>query len=265
MKWKTQCFQCPLKHRYPRALVDNSTRNFNQKKSSFLGVGDKLVIVPVSAWLADQAKQSFFKKNKIEYIYNGVDIDVFSPKGDTRRLIMKYHLEGKTIILGVASTWTEDKGFLDYLMLREKLSEHYIIVMIGLDKKMMTKLSSGIIGIEHTQSVEELAEWYSVADVVLSLSRAETFGLTVAEGMACGTPAVVYNNTAPPELITERTGCIVEKTGDIYGVISAIKEIQKNGKEYYSAACRKKAEECFDKTKCFQQYIDLYNEILSNK
>lgn len=263
-QWKDCCRRRDCKKKYPTSYTSKSRRNFNLKKNLFLEVGDKLVIVPVSSWLADQAKQSFFKKNKIEYIYNGVDINVFSPQ-DVRRLIMNYQLEGKTIILGVASTWTESKGLSDYLTLRTILPEHYIIVMLGLDKQMISKLPSGIIGIERTQSTKELAEWYSIADMVLSLSRAETFGLTVAEGMACGTPAVVYNNTAVPELITEETGCIVERTGDIDGVIAAIQEIQLNGKAHYSSACRRRAEEFFDKNKCFHKYIELYSEILTDR
>ena len=104
-----------------------------------------------------------------------------------------------------------------------------------------------------------------MADVVLSLSRAETFGLTIAEGMACGTPAIVYNVTAVPELITPETGLIVDKVGDINGLVKAIEQIRSNGKEYYSAACRKHAEENFDKDKCFAKYIELYNEILSKR
>lgn len=262
-QWKDCCRRRDCKKNYPTSYTSKSRRNFNLKKNLFLEVGDKLVIVPVSSWLADQAKQSFFKKNKIEYIYNGVDINVFSPQ-DVRRLNMNYQLEGKTIILGVASTWTESKGLSDYLTLRTILPEHYIIVMLGMDKQMISKLPSGIIGIERTQSTKELAEWYSIADMVLSLSRAETFGLTVAEGMACGTPAVVYNNTAVPELITEETGCIVERTGDIDGVIAAIQEIQLNGKAHYSSACRQRAEEFFDKNKCFENYLKLYNEKLNN-
>jgi glycosyltransferase involved in cell wall biosynthesis len=106
---------------------------------------------------------------------------------------------------------------------------------------------------------------YSAADVVLSLSRAETFGLTIVEGMACGTPAIVYERTALPELITDTTGVVVKNVGDIDSVCAAIETIAQNGKDYYSAACRKRAEEYFDKDKCFNQYLELYRELLKNK
>ena len=48
---------------------------------------------------------------------------------------------------------------------------------------------------------EELVELYSAADVLLSTSRGEGFGLAVPEAMACGTPAIVSDFTAQPEIV----------------------------------------------------------------
>jgi glycosyltransferase involved in cell wall biosynthesis len=52
-------------------------------------------------------------------------------------------------------------------------------------------------------SAVELAEAYSAADVLLSTSRGEGFGLAVAEAMSCGTPAIVTDFSAQPELVGE--------------------------------------------------------------
>lgn len=52
---------------------------------------------------------------------------------------------------------------------------------------------------------------FSAADVVVSTSYEETFGQTIIEGYACGTPAIVYNNSALPELIIEgKTGFVAK-------------------------------------------------------
>ena len=45
----------------------------------------------------------------------------------------------------------------------------------------------------------------------LKLLKQETFGLVSAEALACGTPVVVYDNTACPEFITEYTGILIKK------------------------------------------------------
>lgn len=50
---------------------------------------------------------------------------------------------------------------------------------------------------------ETIAELYTAADVLLSCSMGEGFGLPVAEAMACGTPAIVSDFSAQPELVGE--------------------------------------------------------------
>ena len=264
-KWTTCCDKCDYKKTYPSSLLFNSAKiNFTRKRELFCGLGDRLTLVPVSKWLAEQTQQSFFGQTRINYIYNGINTEIFTPK-ETSEIRDKYSLNGKFVIVGVATKLNSGKGYDDYIKLREELSDDYIIFLVGLSDKQISSLPDGIIGIQRTKNQQELADIYSMAEIVLSLSRAETFGLTIAEGMACGTPAIVYNVTAVPELITPETGLIVDKVGDINGLVKAIEQIRSNGKQYYSAACRKHAEENFDKDKCFAKYIELYNEILTNK
>ena len=261
-QWQHECSRKDCSKLYPASFLSQTKRNFNLKRRLFTSLGSRLVMVPVSSWLADQTHKSFFVNQRIYYIYNGVDTSVFVPQ-DSSHIKHKFQLEGKKVLMGVASTWSEGKGFSDYIELRKRLSDDYVIIMVGVNSAESAKLPDGIIGVKRTQSAKELAELYSASDIVLSLSRAETFGLTIAEGMACGTPAVGYNNTAVPELITSETGLVVDKTGDIAGVIKAIDTILEQGKQVYSKACRKRAEDYFDNRKCFEKYIDLYDEILT--
>jgi glycosyltransferase involved in cell wall biosynthesis len=81
--------------------------------------------------------------------------------------------------------------------------------------------------------------------------------------MSCGTPAIVYNNTAAPELITDDTGIVVNRTGDVDGVVKAIETVLARGKQSYTDACRRRAVEHFDNRKCSAKYLDLYNELLA--
>jgi glycosyltransferase involved in cell wall biosynthesis len=50
---------------------------------------------------------------------------------------------------------------------------------------------------------ETVAELYSASDVLLSCSMGEGFGLPVAEAMACGTPAIVTDFSAQPEIVAD--------------------------------------------------------------
>jgi putative colanic acid biosynthesis glycosyltransferase len=184
---------------------------------------------------------------------------VFKPISSNKRKLLG--LDGKCVLVGVASPWSARKGFNDYMKLREQLSDKYVIIMIGLNPKEMSTIPDGIIGIPRTQNQLELAEYYSMADIVLNLSYQETFGMTTVEGMACGTPVIVYKKTASPELLTPGTGIVVE-AGNLNNLLQAIETLYKNGKAVYSEKCRERAVQNFDNEKCFEEYIKLYNSVI---
>jgi glycosyltransferase involved in cell wall biosynthesis len=48
---------------------------------------------------------------------------------------------------------------------------------------------------------QDLAALYNAADVFISTSRGEGFGLTIAEALACGTPVIAQNVSAIPEVV----------------------------------------------------------------
>ena len=258
-KWKKEgCHDCSLKKSYPKSFVDNSRRNFELKKKYFTSL-DQVIVVSVSEWLKSNVDQSFLSVYPGKVIYNGVDTTVFQPINNNIKKDLG--IEGKKLLIGVATSWNNSKGLNDYYQLAKMLPSDYQIVLIGLSTKQIEELPKDIIGITRTNNQQELVQYYSAADIVLNLSYAETFGLTTVEGFACGTPSIVYNATASPELISDETGIIVEP-GDIKGVCDAISVMIQRGNEYYSTNCRKRAVEKFDKIVQFQKYIELYDHLL---
>lgn len=261
VKWKTGCFKCPLLHDYPRSLLyDNSKQNFIKKKNLFTAVKN-LTIVPTSRWIEGIVMESFLSQLPHVTITNGVDTDNFSPQKNTHEIKMKYNIHGDFIILGVGTEWSAAKGLYDYFKLRKRLPANYSIILVGLQNEYINTLPAGIIGIQRTESISELVQLYSAADVVTSLSYLETFGLTPVEGFACGTPAIVYNCTGLPELITPEVGYVVEP-GNIDQIVEVVEVMRLKGKAYYSEACRHLALTKYNKTERYARYIDLYDELL---
>lgn len=258
-KWQSECSKCPLKHKGILPLIDQTERHYKKKKE-LLSAIDNLTLIPVSDWLKTQVEQSFLGSKYICRIYNGVDVDIFKPSVDDT-IKERLGIKDKKMLLAVATTWNEKKGFKDYYKLADMLAEDEAIVLVGLDKSQLRDIPSRIIGIERTQNIQELVKLYSTADVVLNLSHEETFGLTTVEGLACGTPGIVYNCTASPELITEKTG-IVAETGDVDAVVAAIRMVLGKGKSYYSKACRHRAVTQFDKNERFADYLKLYESFI---
>ncbi len=261
-KWKTQCDKCPLQHSTVNSCIDRSKRNFELKKHLFTA-NNNLTIVPVSYWVGEMVKQSFLKDKRIEVIPNGINVEFFSQAN-------VHHNDriprDKFVILGVARGWShgDRKGFDEYLKLSKLLNRDEIIVLVGVTHDMTKSLPQNIIGLERTNNQEDLISIYRQSNVLLSLSSAETFGLTIVEANACGVPAIVYNNTAPPLLITEGTGFIA-KNGIVEDVYEKIQIIKNKGKNYYKDVCINHANAHYNKNKNFNLYIDLYEELLSSK
>lgn len=255
--WMVGCDVCPRRKGY---FFDKCSMHYRLKKELFCSLKN-LTIVPVSEWLEGEVKKSFFSDKKIKTILNGIDINTFAPvKIDD--ICGKYNFGDKHVLFAVASVWHARKGLDDYIKLSGILDDDKILVLIGLSENQSKNLPNNIIAIPRTQNVNELVSLYNEASIVLNLSHEETFGLTTAEGFGCGTPGIVYNCTASTELITPETGLIVEE-GDVNGVKRAIDELIIRGKSSMSKACRERAEEKYDKNKCFEEYMKLYDRLLS--
>lgn len=258
-KFKTSCISCPYEEGRVLPLLKRTNRNYELKKRLFTA-NKNLHIVAVSKWVEDNLKQSFLKDKDIRVIYNGVDTNIFKPTEYKDRLVP----DNKFVIMSVSSQWkNESKGLPDYIELSKRLKDDEVIVLVGVTEEMKSKLPKGIIGISRTNNQAELAALYSRADVISSFSNAETFGLTIVEGYSCGTPAVVYENTALPALIFEDTGYVVPNR-NVEAAYEAMQKIKINGKSYYSEACIKIAHKRYKKEKCYNEYLTLYEELLND-
>lgn len=261
-KWKTDgCHHCPYKNRYPGSLLLNRSAEMYKMKKSLFNSLQRVVFVPVSDWERQMLSESFLGGKKIKRIYSGIDVDIFKPTDNQENLRKTHNLEDKFVILGVATGWGPDKGTLDYIKLSKMLPESMKIVLVGTNEEARSQMPNSILCLPRTLNQNQLAEYYSMADVLTNLSTQESMGLTVVEAMACGTPAIVYNNTAQPELIDAHTGYKVE-TGNVEEVFTAIMEIRKKGKKYFTASCRNRVELLFDRKKCYGEYIEIYKDMI---
>ena len=261
-KWKTGCDNCPGLKVYPRSLfVDHSKENYILKEALFTAFTDRLTIVPVSYWLEKYVKQSFLHKAHIRTIHNGIDINTFKPQ-DYSILKEKLDIGNKKVVIGVALPWTPRKGLPDMIKLAGLLpADQYQVVVVGLSDKQIKQCPSNVIGIKRTNSAKELAEFYSLASAFVNTTYEDNYPTTNLEAMACGTPVITYNTGGSPEAVSPETGVVVEQ-GDIAGMAEAIREICDKGKDNYTEACRKRAEEHFDKDKCFEKYVELYEGLI---
>ena len=263
-KWKTGCEGfCSCKHDYPFTWFSSQNAvNYKNKKRAFTGV-EKMIIVTPSVWLSVLVRESFLKEYPVKVVNNGVNLSVFKPYDNTMPARLKYGIGDKHVILALFNTFSKYKG-TDYLMkLTDYLHDDEVLVVVGIKQKEMDKLPKHhCIGICHTDSIQELAAIYSLADVFVNPTLQDNFPTTNLEALACGTPVVTFRTGGSVESVTSETGLIVEQ-GDMDGLLSAIRMVIANGKAQYTQVCRQKAEREYNKDVQYGKYRELYKRILS--
>ncbi len=251
-KWKNGCGNCPQKKQYSY-LFDRSRKLYNKKKKLFSELN--LRVIAPSNYIANMAKQSFFKDYEIKVINNGIDLDVFKPTESDFRA--KYGLENKYIVLGVASIWDKRKGLNTFIELSKRLPDNYQIVLVGTNDKIDKLLPENIISIHRTNSINELTEIYTASDVFVNPTLDEAFGMVNIEALACGTPVITYNSGGSPECIDEGCGAVIDKF-DIDAIQRELLHICED-QPFLRKTCVERAK-AFDKNKIFKQYIQMYKE-----
>lgn len=246
-KWKFKCENCPQRTHYPKSyMVDCSKVNYKKKKELFTSISNLTIVTP-SVWLANLVEKSYLAHNAIKVIRNGVDTSVFRPRVNNVR--EEYGLENKKIILGVAAIWDKRKGLDSFIELSKMVSEDYRIVLVGVSRSQIKKLPANIVGIESVDSVERLAELYTMADVFVNPTLEDTYPTTNLEAIACGTPVVTFDTGGSSES-ARMYGKVVQKN-DIEGILNAVDNASEFEKNHIDV----------DYNKTVARYLLLYNDI----
>ena len=255
------CHDCPQRKEFPKSwFADRSKRNFEDKRKAFTSLrGDRFTLVTVSEWMRNMMKDSFLKDCRFEVIHNGIDTDKFAPVS-ADGFIGRHHLEGKNILLGVASIWSREKGLEDFVRLASLLNDNEIIILVGLTESQAAAMPERILGLPGTASVEELREIYSAAAAFVNLTLQDNYPTVNMEAISCGTPVVTYDTGGCGESVFEGTGYIVEQ-GSLESVLAAVRKIEALGEDAFRDRCRTFALENFNRNDCFKKYIDLYESI----
>lgn len=260
-KWMSGCGNCPQRTAFPASwFIDRSKQNLKDKSEAFNSIKDKLTIVPVSEWIRGEMSRSILQNCHYQVIHNGIDLNVFDVQPDDKAVREKYGLGDKHIILGLASIWSKEKGWDDFMEMSKMLNEDEVIVMVGVTEEQQKRLPENVVGIRRTENVRQLAELYSAAVAFVNPTWQDNYPTVNLESIACGTPVVTYRTGGSIEAVTEKTGYIVEQ-GDVKGLLEAVREIERKGNLEYKADCRAHALANFRKEDRYADYLKLYEDL----
>lgn len=260
-KWMTGCGECPDLYKATESYFrDRTAKSFEMMKASFKGFENRVIIVGVSKWLTNRAKQSPIMENcNFTTIYNGIDTEVFYPR-DYRTSRNKWGFkDDEKIVLWVTSGYTEEKGKNDFLKLTSMIKDDNVrFVVVGSDGATEQNVNIDFLG--RVNSKNDLAEIYSAADVMICCSKQESFPTVSLEAQCCGTPIIGYDVGGVEESIFPDMGEVVA-LNNIHELALTVKKWIAKGKSIEESSVSKVLN-AYTSRRMVNEYYELYEKML---
>lgn len=256
-----------FRHHYFLGAID--TNPFLRKiKKSILQKADFTLVVP-SKWLKNKIEKSFLSNKPIEFIYNGVDHNIF--KGHDKEIVRKelnLPLNSKILIfiahegLGNLTKGGDLLGEI-YENLDSNHRKNTTILIIGGAKKRLRN-PDNFIFIPYIKDENLLSKYYAAADLLIFPSLAENCSLVVLESLSCGTPVIAFDVGGTRELIESYKTGYLAPSGNVSELIKGINLFLRNERllEQSSLEARHNIKKKFTMEMMVRKYLDLYNSLL---
>ena len=163
----------------------------------FLIIRSKIYLVANSQTSAKELNSTYHRSPDM-IIWPTVDTNIFYPCSAKKNTIVTVGRLEK-----IKNIETTINGFIDFYHRHQNAKVKLLIVGDGMEKKYLQKISQGFpIKFYNNQPPKKLAKIYSQSIMGIFMSAHESFGLTVIECLACGTPVVGVNCGGVKEIVT---------------------------------------------------------------
>ena len=215
----------------------------------------------------------------VKTIYNGIDLESFSPSGSTLDLDALSGLPPATpgtVRVGMLATLARWKGHETFLRAMALLpadlpvrgyvaggalyqtngSQHSLVELKRLAHKLGISNRVGFTGF-----IDDPAAAMRALDIVVHAStQPEPFGLVIIEGMACGRAVIAAGTGGAAELITDGADGLGHTPGDANFLAARIMQLASDAhlRARLGRSGRKTAEHRFDRARLATELIPLY-------
>ena len=262
-KWKTGCGNCErIKTELRSLFFDRTHQAWMRMKKAIEGFAE-LTLVPVSQWIGNQVAQSpIYAGIPQQVIHNGINVECFG-KIDSHQAELikrKYNIPlDKKIVLHVTPNFAfEEKGGEYFKTLVEMLPEDYFAVVVGNNAPSTDK----IIGINFLENQQELAYFYSMADVFVITSKNDNYPTVCLEANCCGTAVVGFDVGGVKETIGQGMGDVVPPF-NVEMMCEKVIYWANNKASIPQKLYNDRVEYC-NKKRMANDYLDLYQRIIKD-
>jgi glycosyltransferase involved in cell wall biosynthesis len=188
------------------------------------------LMVANSHWLAEIARRSPIVQacGGVRVIPPGIDTTVFKPHDKNLcRKQLDLPPDAFVIVTGGASLTDENKNVPWLLEQLSHLPDLRRLIVLAFGEGNVSVPAA--LSVRFTGGIRErhdLARLFAAADVFVSASLMETYGLTLAEVMACGIPVVAFRVGGIPEAAPDGQGAILCAPQDGAALIEAIMKLR---------------------------------------
>lgn len=264
-KFRQRCGACPQLN--SSSPFDLSTLVFKLKQNV---LPKNTAIVGISHWITDQAQTSALMSSlHCQTIMNSVDTDLFRPVDKLQaRVDLRIKSTKKILLIGATAPTDSYKGFDHFLSALGHLdaAKYHICAFGHLPNNALEGLGFSCQRFGYIMEPKTLRTLYAAADVFVAPSIAESFGKTLAEAHACGTPVVCFDATGPRDIVDHRITGYRAVPYDASDLAYGIDWIAKLSDDEYAQLClnaRERACRHFSTAVIADRYIELYRSLVS--
>ena len=206
---------------------------------------------------------------KIEVIYNGVDLDRFNPDNREkyrREIRVRFGMTEKDFVILFVGSGFERKGVKYLLRAVESIPEPVTVMIVGrgaVKGETMPKRQKIIF----CGPQKDIERYYAAADIFVFPTMYEPFGNVHLEALASGLPVITTKYSGAAEIIADgEQGFVIDRPEDIASLSEKVNYFLQHRDRLASMSrkARKLAEE-FSNDKHIGKVLELYENIVSRR
>lgn len=270
-RWLEGCGNCPQLHRSGPA--DLSHRTFGRKLRAYGATPEGITFVACSDWLAQLARRSpLLGGHRVESIPNPIDTDFYAPGSclDARRRLQLP--EDRLLLLFVAYKVTNPMKGISYLKEAvERLAQaggevarRLGVVAVGREAGQLAgSMAVPVFPVEYVDDPAVMADYYRAADALVMPTLMDNLPNTIAEAMACATPAIGFEVGGLPQMIDHgRNGLLVRYKDAGHLAESISRFFTTADREAMAQAARRKALAAYSEEAVTARFMAIYSNRL---
>jgi glycosyltransferase involved in cell wall biosynthesis len=203
-----------------------------------------------------------YRPRRTEVIANGIAIEEFKPDPAARAAVRReLGISGDAIVIIHVARTDPMKDHATFLAAMEQLPELVALLVIPNNEHDLPA-ERNLFRIGRRRDMTRI---FAAADFVVSSSRyGEGFSNVLAEGMACGLPAVA-TDVGDAKLIVGDSGLIVppQNPDALAAAIGMLASEQAAARAERAAKARARIVECFPMSRAVQRYVQVYASLPS--